>query len=151
MVVLPVDAQPKTPKTSSYGPRHLPQAVGSVTEALSGVSDRVRILLPPQFGSHARVGKGVKYTRLDSALKSGPAARHSADAADRGRPTTKQQHLFIGFLMPCHQRHDFYFRSYYALSTLEARVEAFAMRSCSCSKMLFDGLPPSGRRSGAES
>ena len=54
MVVLLVN---QTPYTSSYGPRYLPQAMGSVTEALSGVSGRVRILLPPQF---TRVGKGLK-------------------------------------------------------------------------------------------
>ena len=46
----------QTPYTSSYGPRYLPQAMGSVTEALSGVSERVRILLVPQYN---RVGKGL--------------------------------------------------------------------------------------------
>ena len=53
MVVLLVN---QTPYTSSYGPRYLPQAMGSVTEALSGVSERVRILLPAHF---TRVGKGL--------------------------------------------------------------------------------------------
>ena len=57
MVVLPVN---QTPYTSSYGPRYIPQAMGSVTEALSGVSDRIRILLVPQY---TRVGKGLTIPR----------------------------------------------------------------------------------------
>ena len=58
MVVLLVN---QTPYTSSYGPRYLPQAMGSVTEALSGVSDRIRILLYAHV-IRDRVGKGLSLT-----------------------------------------------------------------------------------------
>ena len=54
MVVLPVN---QTPYTSSYGPRYLSQAMGSVTEALSGVSEVISHPTKPQF---SWVGKGLK-------------------------------------------------------------------------------------------
>ena len=57
MVVLLVN---QTPYISSYGPRYLPQAMGSVTEALSGVSRKHKASHPQHGGGRVGKGKRVK-------------------------------------------------------------------------------------------